>query len=433
MGGRWGWASAACIAVALLVVVVQISRSHRSSLAEVFSDQPTDPILTPFFLAYDAGDGAVRELERVAKPLQGALSHRSQISILNALKHKRAYGELVDYGAIPLLSSYGRAAGAETNQKSVEKTMSGVQKLYGELHSGQDRISAQKFVVDDELARQLLSKKVSKNKLKREEGTLRKDVELSIAKEKKASEMVKEGREELNKYRIDMRNNERARIENVKYMRAAENFAVQATKDLKIAQKIDNSSAEKIDAAKKVLKYAHVAEVKAKVTNNQKSLKKIETEIDSEISSIHKAAAKHKLAQKERADAKENLFVSNVIQNVRKQDFGGMLPVHVLAAEGKSAREEIREGSADYRNAAARFARSKQALSLATREDNTRHVVSSTERTDRKALQALVAAERLDREIRNLRTSAHSEEKKAAFGINEAKKYEYRAANLGAT
>uniref|UniRef100_A0A7S0I153 Uncharacterized protein n=1 Tax=Hanusia phi TaxID=3032 RepID=A0A7S0I153_9CRYP len=433
MWSRWGWTSVTCMAVVLLVGVAQLSRSRRSTLAEIFSKQPTDPILSPFFLAYDAGDGAVRELERVARPLQGALSHQSQKSLLNALNHKRAYGELVDYGAIPWLSTYGKAEPHQEHLSVAKPMLSGVQRLYGELQSSRDRSSAEKFVSDDELARSILPQKVSKSILRHEEGQLGKEVELSTAKAKKGSRMIKEGRQELDKYRIDMRNNERARIENVKYMRAAENFALQATKDMKLAQRLDSVSTKKISAAEKVLRDAHVAEVKAKVTNDQDALKNVEEEIDSEISDIHKAAAKHKLAQKDRADAGENLFVSNVIQNVRKQDFGNALPIHVLAAEGKSARQEIRDGSEEYQTAATQLRRSKRALSLAVQEDRKRHVVSETERNDKKALRALVTAEKLNREIHNLQSSALYAERKAAFGMNEAKKYEYRAAKLGAS
>lgn len=113
--------SLACLAAVVLVRV----GGGRAALYEPLDGQPRDPIVSPLLMGYDAEQGAVNELARVAGGLQGAFSPASQTQLYQGLRGMTTRGpsggrfiegpggQMFEVEALPLSRRQGLADGFE--------------------------------------------------------------------------------------------------------------------------------------------------------------------------------------------------------------------------------------------------------------------------------------------------------------------------------
>lgn len=538
-------ALAAVSAGLLVAAVALVGAGGRTALFEPFDGQPRDPIATPLFMGYDAQQRAVRELARIAGPLQSAFSPASQAQLYQSLHGLSTAGPdggrfLVGPGgqeyeleALPLsrrqgladgfvpvgddkydteitrqaLESYRRdqatagddalrqqALGAlgvgrppfdpsygsgdvdddDITRKALESyrqelaapvpdgvvqpvaldahalpdidgakpeeaarkkraSMDKVHRLYERLQNPRDRAAAKVLVREDAEARLMRSAVDRELPLKNLEGQMAKELRLTGIKMRDAQQVKQLGEQELARYHEAVQKSEKLEASNVHYLKATHNYAVEARKEVLDAQKRDVAAAKVLAQAPAVLSNAHKAQVKARVTDNAGGLTRAEGVIDDELKQVEAARAGEAAAAKERADAKENVFVSTVINRVRRQRFGGSYPsVKALAQEGAKAHEDISEATKELAINQANHVRAKKWLARANFQDEVRQVTGGAEADDEKAVHALDSAEVDGERIDAAAQQWQRESTEAAYEEHAAKQRELAAAAMHA-
>ena len=202
------------------------------------------------------------------------------------------------------------------------------------------------------------------------------------------------GKQELARYHHAVASEETRATSNVHYLKAAHNYALEARKEVLEAQKRDVAANKVLAQTPDVLKAAHRAQVKARVTDNAKGLIRAQGAINAELKQVEAARAGEASAAKERADARENSFVSRVINRVREERFGGEhASVKALAQEGAKAHQDIAEATKELARNSAEHTRAEAGLKRAHFQDRVRRVTRAENGADAAAIAALVATE----------------------------------------
>jgi hypothetical protein len=504
MGVLYRRASAGVVAAALACLgaaILSVGFAPRSALFEPFDDpdiSPQDPIVSPLFMAYDAGQGAAHELARVAGPLQGAFSTRSQAQLFQGLRgvdrsapgwelvempqHRQLHGLGATGQEVPsddeltrqALESYrqdlqqlpngqseapgsfvpgfsGDTAEDEITRKALESyrqelaashleeaaepeskplvvdhvaldndrlvlgapvkrrgkgavhrqaSMRKVQRLYERLHNPGDRAVAAGLLREDAMADALKEAVDRQHSFRKLESSMQKELRLSALKIKDAMQVKQLGEQQLARYRDAVHTGEKLDADNVHYLKAVQNYAVEARAEVLDAKKRDVAAAQVLAGAPAVLQEAHKDQVKARVTDDEAGLRKAELLIDREVHKVEQARAGEAAAAKERADANENAFVARVINRVRQQRFGGPRPgVKALAEEGAKGHKDVSEANMELRINRARHEHAEAVLKRARFQDEALAAAQDAEKDSTQAIAALAGVEEEGRRI----------------------------------
>ena len=535
-------AAVACLAAGALLAAGGVG---RTALFEPFDAQPRDPIMTPMFMGYDAEQGAVRELSRIAGPLQGAFSPSAQTQLYQRLRGltragpdggrfvEGPGGQLYQVDALPLsrrqgladgyvpvgddayddaltrraldeykqdqqaqhdstlrrdalgalgsgrqpftpdygsgdvdddeitrkaLESYGQElaapvpeeverpvalnahalpvedARADNKQRTAAQkraSIDKVERLYQQLQNPRDRAAASVLLREDADADALQAAVNKELPLQNLEGQMKKELRLTGLKMRDAQQVKQLGEQELSRYHQAVKDGEARDKSNVHYLKAAHNYALEARKEVLDAQRRDVAAAKVLQGAPAVLKEAHMAQVKARVTDNARGLQRAGGVIDKELSEVEAARAGEAAAAKERADAKENAFVSRVINRVRRERFGGAhQSVKALVEEGARAHKDISEAGEELASNEANHARAEKWLKRADFQDKVRQVAGSVDSEGDAAVKALRDSERAGKSIDAAAQRLRRYSMEASYEEQAAKKRELTAAAL---
>jgi hypothetical protein len=202
------------------------------------------------------------------------------------------------------------------------------------------------------------------------------------------------GTQELARYHDSVAKEEKRGASNVNYLKAAHNYALEARKEVLDAQKRDQAGDQVLEGAPGVLKAAHRAQVKARVTDDAQGLMRAQDAINMELIQVEAARAGEAAAAKERADARENAFVSRVINRVREERFGGPhTSIKALALEGAKAHEDIAEATKEIARNSAEHERAAAELKRAHFQDRVQRLTRAEDGADADAIAALDVTE----------------------------------------
>jgi len=322
-----------------------------------------------------------------------------------------------------------RARKTARKQTSLDK----VQRLYEKLQNPRDRAAATVLLHEDASANALQSAIARELPLQNLEGQMKKELRLTGLKMRDAQQVKQLGEQELVRYHKAVKEGEALDKSNVHYLKASHNYAVEARKEVLDAQRRDVAAAKVLEGAPAVLRAAHTAQVKARVTDNAAGLRRAGDVIDKELSQVEAARAGETAAAKERADAKENAFVSRVINRVRRERFGGVHPsVKALAEEGAKAHKDISEADQELASNLANHVRAGKWLKRAEFQDEVHKVTTAVSHEDGDAVRALRAAEKAGRSIDAAAQRLRRYSTEAAYEERAAKQRELAAAALHA-
>eukprot|EP00287_Rhodomonas_sp_CCMP768_P006404 CAMPEP_0196733236 /NCGR_PEP_ID=MMETSP1091-20130531/12385_1 /TAXON_ID=302021 /ORGANISM="Rhodomonas sp., Strain CCMP768" /LENGTH=433 /DNA_ID=CAMNT_0042076597 /DNA_START=13 /DNA_END=1311 /DNA_ORIENTATION=- len=398
-----------------LVIVPSIMSVTGPTVLSIFSEQPADPILTPAFMGYDGGEGAVRELARIAGPLQGAFSPVSRDQLYGGYRglggtdqpayeivpleegnenpislaprvSPRSDEPLISPQELRMLRSALKASALSTPVSSfpraqalrAQKAKDGIEKLYAQLRDAQTQREAQPFLQEDQQVRALEAAIGGQASLHRLEPRLSSEAKSSEAKLHDDADKLKEAKDDLRLYQKHVRLAEQLGANNVKYLKASQNYAEEATKEMQDATRRDAASTQVLKSADAILRQAHTAEVQARVNDDAAELTRAAHTISGEIARVRAAKANDEVAARERADAKENAFVSTVIGKVREQRFDdSKLRVRAMAEEGRGAEQAERQDTEAMKQDAAREEKAAALLSRARYQDEAQAAVTA--------------------------------------------------------
>lgn len=222
------WAAALMVmAVCLVAVPSVLHMTGRPVELSWFNGQPRDPIMSPMFMGYDAGEGAARQLARIAGPLQGAFSPVSQQQLyagyhgLNGMEQPQY--ELVPVGDADLLGAplgervaspqqlqflprtaktpQAEALTVSGHAARTRKAMDSVEKLYAQLQDQNARMQAQPFVQEDEEAHELEDSIGKQALLHGLESRLASEAKSSQTKMKDDEDKLKQAHDDLRMYK----------------------------------------------------------------------------------------------------------------------------------------------------------------------------------------------------------------------------------------
>ena len=540
-------AAAACLGAALLATRGVARRGALFGDPFYGETAPPDPVVSPLLMGYDAQQGAVNELARVAGPLGGAFSPDAQAQLMQGLARRgwvvedvlsprplpdravqvrglpsedelqrqalasyedhaqmlqgsallgaepSAYMPILpDYrsgGTLPedemssrkALASY-RQGLASSDEKPVvldhlgmdedgtlemhapsaavgigaavpgatagtrfppaeRRGLSGaarrraslrqVQRLYSRLQNPRDRAAAASLVREDASATALRAAVAADASLHAQEGKAEKELRLTRLKIKDARQVAQLGRQELARYHAEMLAARAREAGNVHYLKATHNFAEEARKEVLDAQARDAAAAKVLASAPAVLRGAHEAQVKARITDDPAGLRRAGEALGRELHKVEHARAGEAAAAKDRADAKENAFVATVIDRVRRQRFArANQSVKAIAMLGAKGHEEAAEAAQELQVNRARQRLAREVLRRAKTQDKIAAAARDTGRHVSKAIAALDAAEAAGRRLDAGARRAGEASAAAAREEQSAKRSELAAASM---
>ena len=413
MEGRRGTLVAGtALATAVVLACLVLTRERPVSL--MFEGAPQDPIVSPLLSGYDASEAAARELGRVVEPLAGAFPQARRMQMYRGLGGiQRVPRSAVQ--AVYELEPLGPAGQAGAEERPVRgrvamrppkgsphakggqaatSTIDTIQKMYSGLHDPEARAAGATLVNEGEAADALAKTVSGELPLKSLEGHMKKAINIAQEKIRVESEKEAGAEDELARYRKEVAASEQVGQKNLEYLRATRNYATFARKEVLNAERLDAEGQRVLAAAGTVLSRAHDAEVKARVTGDQAGLNKAQALVARELRAVEHAKAGHAEADKERADAKEETFVSQVIARVRAARFAKH-PTHYARLErmGEDAHSRLAAAQRALRAAEATKRTAQKWLQRATYQDAVRATVSHTETDAERTLQYLRAEE----------------------------------------
>jgi len=380
----------------------------------------------PYMPSYGSGDVDDDELTR--KALE---SYRQELAAPVPAEVEQPVA--LNAHALPVEGARGRsedrALGGARRRASLDK----VERLYQQLQNPRDRAAAAVLVREDAAAQQLRSAVDRELPLKNLEGKMAKELRITGLKIRDAQEVKQLGDQELGRYHDAVHKGETLETSDVHYLKAAHNYALEARKEVLNAQTRDVAAEKVLAGSPAVLRAAHTAEVKARLTDNAAGLRRAGGVITSELSQVEEARTGEAQAAKQRADAKENAFVSRVINRVRQERFGGAYPsVKALAQQGAKAHEDISEATKELAINSANHIRAAKWLKRAKFQDQVRSVTRSTHQDDITAVDALESAESAGHSIDGAGQALRRDTAQASDEEQAAKQRELAAASMHA-
>jgi len=383
----------------------------------------------PYAPSYVSGDFDDDDLTRHALE-----SYRQELAAPLPAEVEQGGPAVLDDHALPVEEggrgrSHHRERGIARRQASLGK----IERLFQQLQNPRDRAAAAVLVREDETAEQLRSAVGRELPLQHLEGRVAKELRITALKIRDAHKVKQLGQQELGRYHNAVQKGERLEASDVHYLKAAHNYALEARRDVLHAQTRDVAAERVLAGAPAVLGAAHKAEVKARLMDNAAGLRRAGSVINKELSQVEAARVGEAAAAKQRADAKENAFVSRVINRVRQERFGGAYPsVKALAQQGAKAHEDISEATKELAINSANHIRADKWLTRAKFQDQVRTVTSDVHADALKAVGALHAAEAAGRDIDGAAQALRRDTAKASIEEQAAKQRELAAASMHA-
>jgi len=209
----------------------------------------------------------------------------------------------------------------------------------------------------------------------------------------KGKELERTAKVELRQYHSDLAAEEAWSRRQVQYLRATHNYAAMAQREMADAAETDKHSQELVAQSEQVLRAAHLAEVKARVTKNARELAAARASVGRDLEAVRGAEQGMARATAEKKTAAYNTYMSRVLNRVRSKGSRPTETVGDLAKLGEQAHKDVARARGIIGGVEGEKARIERLLSSDRFEDRIRKVVQGASKHSEETLGDMAAIE----------------------------------------
>jgi hypothetical protein len=299
--------SAAIPAIVLVFALShQSNHPHRSLLLEVFHSQdlPTDPIVTPLMMGYNAEEEAANELSHVFRPLQLIAVPDEASRTLNDIRRNPYQDTDATTKLESKPSTLNRIGPDEPVPEKFPRTLDSHYQLLARKMEDALNEARSELVMPGNPMKALAKLHNIRKIMKRRVNQAHAEIAESAAE----TTLAEEG---LERDRTLIAHEDAEARKKVKLLKRTQRLASLAQQRLAAAVLLDRQGTETAEAAATVLQQAHEAEVAAKVTGDRAALAAAEARVTNELDAVRHAESLQQRAAADRAAARRDARAAN--------------------------------------------------------------------------------------------------------------------------